>query len=155
MSYFLSLLLIPFLTMALPDRSRCSPRDLTRQDCRLQSGNWNFQLSNKTISWSDGVWKTVDNLPLSGDGLTWEKGQLKIINKRVFVQLWIWDAGVGEGKVQSLHWYVLEFANKKMNVIVQEVVRKRHPEVVEGKPVKYIYDPMEPHQLEKVLKGLK
>ena len=126
------------ISSALSDRSRCLVKDLTRQDCRLQIGKFKAQLSNKTVAWNDGVWQGVDAIPLSGEGLTWEKALLREMDGRWVLQMWIWDSGVGETKVQSLHWLVFDFAEQKMRLQLQRVVRRRHGAIL---------DPMERHGL--------
>lgn len=135
----------------LSERSRCLSADLKRQDCRLQKGKFKAQLSNKTISWATEIWQSVENLPLSGEGITWEKVILREVGNRLILQMWIWDAGLGESKVQSLHWYVFDFVEGKMQLRVDEVVRRRHSKMDDQGKTTFVLDPMEKHGIKTVL----
>lgn len=125
----------------------CSARELARQDCHLISDAYDFRLLAKTIAWTDGTWHTVDPMPLAGEALEWERIGFRRIGGRPILQIWLWDKGVGESKVQSLHWYVAEAQPRKVAVLAESVVRKRHSEDMdgEGKKAKYLYDGWEPH----------
>lgn len=143
------------VSFALSDRSRCLSKDLARQDCRLQQGKFKAQLSNKTVAWNNGIWQGVDELSLNGEGLTWEKAFLREIDGRLVLQMWIWDAGAGETKVQSLHWLVFDFAENKMRPQLKRVVRRRHVKTTDQGKVSYILDPMERHSLKTKLNKYK
>lgn len=155
----------------------CNSKELKGRDCRLSSGSYSLRLLDKTIAWNDGTWHTVDPMPLSGEGVEWEKASFSLMGGKPIVQLWIWDKGVGETQVQSLHWFVADAEKRKFTVLAQGVVRKRQlkqPLVTEeegaggaGAPVakkgtfpkkppgpKYLYDAMEPHSLKVVKSGL-
>ncbi len=125
------------------DKSACSSRELSRRDCRLSSGAHKMRLLPDTIARDDGVWHTVDEIPLNGD---WEKIRFEKLGGRQILQLWIWDQGAGEVTVQSLHWYVAEAGKSKLRILAEGVVRRRRMNP-EQKPAKYIYDAWEKHEL--------
>lgn len=125
-------------------KTACSARELKRQDCRLTVGSYNLRLLKSTVAWDDGTWKTVDDMPLKDEEAQWEKATFNFINGWPILQLWIWDAGVGEAKVQSLHWYVADAEKRHFTILATGVVRKRR-----GK----LMDPMEPHQLKATKDG--
>ena len=133
---------------AVPPKLACGPKELKRLDCRLTVDTYNLRLSKDTVAWSDGTWHTVDDMPLKGEGVEWEKARFEFINHWPILQMWLWDAGVGENKVQSLHWYVADAEKRKLTIMAAGIVRKRR--VVDGKP---IYDAMEPHALKALKNG--
>jgi hypothetical protein len=81
-------------------------------------------------------------MPLKGD---WEKMHFEKMAGRPILQMWIWDQGSGETKVQSLHWYVAEVAKSKMQILAEGIVRRRH--LRSEKPGDFIYDGFEKHEL--------
>lgn len=135
--------------LAAPMKSVCPARDLARRDCRLKVANYNIRLLPETIAWNDGTWRTVDDMPLKGDGLTWEKATFEFINGWPILQLWIWDSGTGETSVQSLRWYVADAEKRHLTILAEGVVRRRRKSP-EGK---FINDPMEPHALKPLKSG--
>lgn len=130
-------------------KTECTAKDLARHDCRLYVDTYNLRLLKDTVAWNDGTWRTVDDMPLKGEGVQWEKANFRFINGWPILQLWIWDAGVGEAKVQSLHWYVADAEKRHFTILASGVVRKRriNPEK------KLIFDPMEPHELKPMKNG--
>ena len=145
----LTSLLFAQLSFAGPNKSVCSARELKRQDCRLNVGAHTVRLLLASIAREDGVWHTVDEMPLKGE---WEKMRFEIVSGRPILQLWIWDAGSGESPVQALHWYVTEIGKEKMKILAEGVVRRRR--VKDGKPGTYIYDAWEKHDLKSTKAGL-
>lgn len=141
-------------------KTRCTAKELSGQDCWLRAGGYNLRLLEGTIAWNNGVRHFVDPTPLRGEGVSWERVRFELFKSRPVLQLWFWDQGEGEAKVQSLHWYVLETGSRRLDVLAEGVVRKRHREtpaqpVAEGAkpaPVRYIHDPWEAHSL-KLLKN--
>lgn len=140
----------------------CGKEELRRQDCRLTMDTYNLRLLKDTVAWSDGTWHTVDDLPLKGEGLSWEKARFEFLNGWPILQIWIWDAGSGENKVQSLHWYVADAEKRKFTVLAEGIVRKRRPHKVASvgdglsktpasPPPSFTYDRTVPH----ALRGLK
>ena len=144
-------------------KSECSRKELERQDCRLMAANFNFRILNATVAGSDGSWHSVSPMPLSGEGVTWEKVRFDMMSQRPILQFWLWDKGGGESEVQSLHWYVADAEHQTLSVLAEGVVRKRRlkPPLVQEvpppaaaakpsatkpapKPV-YLYDAMEAH----------
>ena len=120
----------------------CDARELNGQDCHLHSGSYDLRLLKTTLAWNDGTWHTVDPLPLAGDGIEWEKAEFAIMNGRPILQLWIWDKGVGESKVQSLHWFTADAEKRKLTLLAEGVVRKRTPRGEKETP---LYDHADPH----------
>lgn len=131
-------------------KTTCNAKEIQRQDCRLTVDTYNLRLLKDTVAWSDGTWHTVDDLPLKGDGTEWEKIRFEFLNGWPILQLWIWDAGAGENKVQSLNWYVADAEQRKFTVVATGVVRKRRPH---KDAKKFSYDAMEPHALKPLKDG--
>lgn len=159
----LGLLLIFFTSTLsatpLKDKLTCTGKELARQDCRLTSANYTVRLLPKTIVWNDGTWHTVDEMPLKGEAVAWEKIQFQFMAGWPILQLWLWDKGAGESEVESLHWYVADAEKRKFTLLAEGIVRKRRLEPSEEPPTKptkanpkYLYDTWEPHSL-KTAKG--
>ena len=147
MLWILNALLVS-VAFAVPSKLACAPKELKRQDCRLTTDTYNIRMLKDTVAWDDGTWHTVDDMPLKGEGVEWEKARFEFINHWPILQLWVWDAGVGENKVQSLHWYVADAEKRTFTVLAEGVVRRRR--VADGKT---IYDAMEPHVLKPLKNG--
>lgn len=132
----------------------CSAREIQRQDCRLTLGSYKLQLLPETVSRFDGTWHGVGEIPLKGEGTSWEKMQFELFQGWPILQMWIWDKPAGETEVQQLHWFVADVSNKnEMQVLANGVVRRRRAkkiEAAEGKPASkpaYTLDAMEPHSI--------
>ncbi len=147
-------MLLNFADAAPKTKSVCGDRELARKDCRLVLRPYEIRMTQDTITWFDGTWRTVDDLPLKGEGVEWQKARFEILNGAPILQLWLWDPGQGETKVQSLHWYVTTARDRKLRILAEGVVRKRRQKVVNEDSDKhqFIYDAMEPHSL-KAVKG--
>lgn len=145
---------ILLLAMAFPlhaksaDKTVCTAREIRRQDCRLKIGERVLRLLPDTVAREDGVWHTVDQMPLKGD---WEKFRFEMMDGRPVLQMWLWDSGSGEPPVQALHWYVTEVNAPKMEILAEGVVRRRRVRAKEPK-IDFIYDAWEKHEL-KTRKG--
>jgi hypothetical protein len=146
----------------MKSKAACNSKEIKRQDCRLTVDTYNLRLLKDTVAWNDGTWRTVDDMPLKGEGVEWEKARFEFLNGWPIVQLWIWDAGTGENQVQSLHWFVADAEKRKFTVVATGVVRKRRPHKVavpegetatKGPPAKFTYDAMEPHALKPLKDG--
>jgi hypothetical protein len=149
------------------DKLTCTVKELSRLDCHLRLGTYNIRLLPATIAWSDGTWHTINEMPLKGEAVAWEKVQFQILNKCPILQLWLWDKSVTETQVESLHWYVMAPEKKKMSALSDNIVRKRRLQqapqppatpatapILEHKPsAKYIYDAMDPHSLKTLKEG--
>lgn len=155
---FLTLFILAFIfsraiTYASPkppapkQKTQCTALENKRRDCRLELPPFELQVSRLKITWTDGTWKNIADTPLPEENFQWDKISFEKINDRRFLELWIWDAGKGEAKVQSLHWIVGELKDKKFVVHLDEIVRKR--EVRATQPVSYTYDRVIPHSLKK------
>lgn len=135
-------------------KASCSAREIQRQDCRLTLGSYKLQLLPETVSRFDGTWRGVGEVPLKGEGTSWEKMQFDLFRGWPVLQMWIWDKPSGEAGVQQLHWFVGDVSNRnEMQLLATGVVRRRRAkkvEVMEGKPAPkpaYTLDAMEPHSL--------
>lgn len=138
-------------TFATPNvKLTCTARELKAQDCHLFSGNYDLRLLKTTLAWNDGTWHTVDPLPLAGEGVEWEKAEFEFLGGRPIIQIWAWDKGVGESRVQSLHWFTADAEKRTLTLLAEGVVRKRTPR--EGKTP--LYDQMESHGIKVVKDGL-
>lgn len=144
------------LALAAPkaNKDTCAKREIERRDCRLNAGTYNLRLTSETIARDDGTWHTVDPMPLKGEGVTWEKGVFEIHHGWPILQLWIWDTGSGEAKVQQLHWYVADAQKGELKILKEGIVRRRRmkpadPEDEAAKKAKpeFIYDKWEKHSL--------
>jgi len=142
------------------DKSHCTSQELAKKDCRLTAGPYTVRLLAASVVWNDGIWHTVDPFPNFEDILDWEKVQFLMLGKAPVLQVWVWDKGVGEAHVQSLHWWVADADKRKLTVLSSSVVRKRRPLVVAGenapaekRPVRYLTDAMEPHSLKALSNG--
>ena len=128
MNLIFLLLLEASAPRAAPSSLSCPSANLRSRDCHLQLGSLEIDLLDQTIAWTDGTWHRVDPMPLVGEGVEWEKIKLENAAGTTLLQAWIWDKASGETKIQSLHWYVLQFANHDVKTLWQGVVDKRHPE---------------------------
>src|SRR5205085_1479004 len=84
------------------DKPACTAKELERLDCHLHKGRYDVRVLPQTIAWNDGTWHTVDQMPLNGEAVAWEKMNLDILSGWPVLQLWIWDKGTHETEVQSL-----------------------------------------------------
>ncbi|MGE0527641.1 MAG: hypothetical protein AB7G93_07535 [Bdellovibrionales bacterium] len=154
---------------ATKDKQVCTATELKRQDCRLRSGDYEIRLLKETVTWKDGVWPTVENVPLVGPGTQWEKVRFELMKEWPILQLWIWDKGAGEAQVQSLHWFVTALEHRKLDLLAEGVVRKRRMrpldeeavgEAADGDgegdskaPPKFLFDAWETHGLKMLKDG--
>lgn len=143
-----------------PSKLACTARELRRKDCRLYAGGYNIRLLTETVAWSDGTWHTVDPMPMSKDTVEWQKIEFTFLARHPVLQFWLWDKGVGESQIQSLHWYVADAEKRKFTVLAEGIVRKRHQEKIElsgtppaeNKP-KYLFDKWENHGIKALKNG--
>lgn len=127
----------------LKDKGECTSRELKAQDCRLKVGSVKVRLSATTVARDNGTSRSVDDMPLKGEGVVWQKANLKMFGDWPVLQIWLWDSGQGTPKVQSLHWYVADAHEIPLKILAEGVVRKKRDN---------IFDREEPHSL-KALKG--
>lgn len=142
------------------DKLSCTSKELATQDCRLTSGSYNIRLLAKTIAWNDGTWHTVDEMPLKGEALAWEKIKFEFQGHWPILQFWLWDKGTGESQIQSLHWFTADAEKRRLTILGEGVVRKRRLEPADPPgpkaPVakaKYLYDPQETHGIKALKNG--
>jgi hypothetical protein len=148
---WLTVLLLSAFTLGAPQNEQCPKRGLERKDCLLKQGAFQVQVSKLKITWNDGTWTNIADIPVSGDDYQWEKIELSQLSGRWMLQMWVWDGGKGEAKVQSLHWLVGEMKDRKFTTALNQIVRRR--EVHATQPVSYTYDKLTPHSLVVVRKG--
>lgn len=152
-------------------KGTCHAKELKRQDCRLSAKSYELRLLGKTVAWTDGTWHSVDPMPLFGEGVVWEKVNFAFLNHQPILQVWLWDKGVGEAQVQSLHWYVMAAEKRRFQILSDGVVRRRHQKEKVDVPVdavpptktaessapvkkpQFIYDKMETHSLKALKSG--
>lgn len=146
------------------DKTTCLRRELARKDCHLKIGSYQIRLLSASIARDDGTWHMVDPMLLKGEASQWERAKFEIFKGWPVLQLWLWDTGKGESRVESLHWFTADVRQRELKVLAKGVVRRRHvaPEPpVEtqavGAPAKHlapkiIYDQEEKHSL-KLLKS--
>jgi hypothetical protein len=145
------------------DKLECTAKDLKAQDCRLWTQGYTVQLLHGAVVWNDGTWHTVDPLPLKEQKVEWERVRFQFFGTHPILQFWFWGDGLGETKVQSLHWFVADAEKRKFTILSEGVVRKRRLEPLEpetfDKPrdknqkPKFLYDPLEKHGLRSVAKN--
>ncbi|MGZ3723275.1 MAG: hypothetical protein ACXVA9_10110, partial [Bdellovibrionales bacterium] len=131
---FLIFLVPPAFAAAKKDKLTCTAKEIARMDCRLISGTYNIRILPKTIAWNDGTWHTVDDMPLKGEAIAWEKIQFAFLNGWPILQLWIWEKGFSETEVQSMHWFVADAEKRKFTILAEGIVRKRRLEPAEPPP---------------------
>jgi hypothetical protein len=135
------------------DKLNCSDKELVRMDCRLRAAGYSLRLLAKSVAWNDGTWQTVDEMPLKGEAMAWEKVHFELLGGWPILQLWLWDKGVGELQIESLHWYVADAEKRHLTILAEGPVRKRRPEGEPQKKPKFLYDATEPHALKKLANG--
>jgi len=144
LAYLLFISILAPAAIVPKSKPTCTARELKAQDCHLFKGSYDLRLLKTTLAWNDGTWHTVDPLPLAGEGVEWDKVEFAIIRDRPILQLWIWDKGVGESKVQSLHWFTTDAEKRKLTLLAEGVVRHRTPRGEKETP---LYDEPDPHGL--------
>lgn len=137
---------------SVKSHTQCSRLELERRDCHLLLKPYDVRISRLKVTWFDGTWTNIADAPMSDEKNEWDKMALEKIEDRLILQFWIWDAGKGEAKVQSLHWIVGEFKDKNFVTRLDQIVRKR--EVKNTQPVSYTYDRPIPHSLKKTKSGV-
>ncbi len=165
-----SLISLLIVQTSVAEKLSCTAKELSRLDCRITAGNYNIRLLPKTIAWNDGTWHSINEMPLKGEGLAWEKVQFQIFSNWPVLQLWIWDKSATETQVESLHWFVLAPNERKIKALGEGVVRRRrlepadpeppvpptppkNPRPVKVKAPKYIYDAPDAHALKPLKNG--
>lgn len=139
--------------MASPSHLECSKKELERKDCLLRLSSYKVQISKLKVTWSDGSWTAIADLPMVQEDFHWQEAKLAKMGTRWVLQIWIWDAGKGEAKVESLHWLVSELKDRAFFPKLDKVVRKR--EVRATPPGSYSYDREVPHGLKPAKGGLR
>jgi hypothetical protein len=125
--------------------AHCSARDLARKDCHMHVRPYDVQVTKTKITWSDGTWTSIADSPMASDEMQWDKVTVNKMGQRWILQCWVWDAGKGEPKAQSLHWIVGELDAHKYSPRIDQVLRKRVTRT--SKPGTYTYDRWVPHSL--------
>ena len=126
-----NVVLISTLAWSAPAKLKCTRRELKAKDCHLQQPPYNVDLLEATVAWPDGTWRTVEGMPLKGEGVEWERVSFELHKGWPILQMRIWDKGVGEANVQSLHWFVLDLSDRRLKTLAEGVVRKRRATLLE------------------------
>ena len=144
---------------AKPKGDNCSRKELSLKNCRLNYKNYRLQITKEKILINDGVWRSIESLPLKSDATRWQRISLFPLGKRMLLETLIWDKPQGEGDIQSLNWIVLELHAEKLTQRLKRVIQKRRPVSVESgrkgpqersaksRGKTYIYDQMMKHGL--------
>ena len=128
----------------------CTKKELELKSCQLRLKEYHLSFSPDKITVSNGIWKEVHPLPLSGEKVTWERVQLCRLKGRYLVELEIWATPKGEAEVQDLNWAVYELKEVRWQQQVMEVIQKRRLQLDEPKNNKkpqFHFDPKEKYGL--------
>lgn len=147
----------------LAEKGKCTKRELSLKDCELRVGKTKLNLFQGKWRFEDGLWLAVNDLPVNGETVQWDKVTLNQYDDRRILQLWLWSRSEGEAEVQALNWYVIEIGQYESPARVHEVVQRRRlgARVTDStrtpatKQSIYIYDPRDKTDLNNAKKQLK
>lgn len=133
----------------LAEKGQCTKRELSLQDCELRIGKTKLNLFQGRWRFDDGLWLSVNDMPVAGELVQWDKISFEQHNNRRILQMWVWSKPTGEAEVQNLNWFVMELGEFESPKRVHEVVQRRRlgARVTDStrKPATqqaiYIYDP--------------
>ncbi len=137
----------PLSSWAKNFKHTCGAKEIERKDCVLSAGSYKLRLLAETVALNDGTWRSVDPMPLHGEGTIWHKVRFELMNGWPVLQLWIWDKPIGEAQVQSLRWFVASAENRKLSILASGVVRKRRQKESQVDKAEFIYDGWESYGL--------
>jgi hypothetical protein len=137
----------------------CKKSELETKNCYIKFKSYSLQLTQKKITVHDGVWRSIFDFPIISEKSNWHKVVFQKKGGKHFLNLYIWDAPVGETQVQSLKWLLISFKTVKSKLMVNKVVWKRYvknlselkgssPEVAnndKNKKIKYGYESRKKH----------
>lgn len=152
--YFIVLLFFNYrLDAGLKDKSYvkmiCKKKEKELKNCFLKFDNYKIQINKNHILLSDGVWRSIHDLPIQGKDTNWESLRIKKIGSHVFLEIKIWGKAQSILEIQSLNWFLLEINKKKLNKKISEIIQKRKLRE-EGKP---LIDPIEKYGLKLMRNG--
>ncbi len=133
---------------AYKNKPTCGMTELLLKNCPLNTHGFRLHFLDDKILVHDGVWRSIEKLPLVGKETEWKNIEVKKIGSHVYVQLLIWTKPFGEGEVQNLKWFVHKVEKKHMELVSELTVQKRSKDF-EAKGKSYKYD----HLAEFSLKG--
>ncbi|MCB9026939.1 MAG: hypothetical protein H6625_11510 [Bdellovibrionaceae bacterium] len=140
------LLFFSFEVLAYSKKSQCSITELSLKNCPLNIYNYRLHFLNDKILIHDGVWRTIEKMPLVGEKTDWEKIKINKIGNKVYVEFYIWTEPFGETEVQSLMWFIHIIDNNKMTQLAVNVVQKRNRDF-DSSTKSYKFDKAIAHQL--------
>lgn len=109
--------------------AKCSTRALSRLNCDLSKGTYKVSLTFDRITISNGVWKSVLDLPIKEPGTRWERVELRELGGHWLVEFEFLTSAKGEAEIQDLVWIVYELNGVEWTGRIREVVQKRRPEL--------------------------
>ena len=130
-------------------KNKCLSKELSLQNCYLKFQKNKIHLGKEKILFTDGVWRSIYDMPYKGEHTEWEKANVRTLGKRIFLEVKIWAQEESQLGIQSLYWSVYEIQEERLSLKLSEVIQKRRPRENQ----KPILDPMEPYGLK--LKGHK
>lgn len=124
--------------LAHGEHHQCSQRSLRIKNCHLKHYGYHIHFTeSERIIISDGIWREVEDMPLKGDAVLWEKIWMERIQGRTFVSVMQWTAPKGEGEVRSLQWVVLELDGSKVKKQLTQTVQKLRVSLNNREPAQY------------------
>ena len=128
------------------NKNKCRLTELSLKNCPLNLYGYRMHFLDDKVLIYDGVWRTIEKLPLIGSATDWQDIIVKKIGQKVFVQFYIWTEPFGEAEVQNLKWFVYGLEQKKIKLLAEHIVQKRSRNF-DKETESYIYDKLIPHKL--------
>lgn len=114
--------------------AKCGTRALSRLNCDLSKGTYKISLTFDRITISNGVWKSVLDLPVKETGTRWERVELRELGGHWLVEFEFLTPAKGEAEIQDLVWIVYELNGVEWTGRIREVVQKRRPKLEKQNP---------------------
>lgn len=118
-------------TLAKVQATKCGQGSLDRKNCILQRGAHRIQFRDETMNSFDGVHRSLGKIPIVGEKIQWHRIEWKMLAKRQFIEIEIWEAPKTEGELSSLRWFVFEVAGVELKPVLDQTIRRRKK--IEGK----------------------
>ncbi len=131
---------------AVKSKKKCDSSELELKNCLLHTLGVKLHFAEDKILVHDGVWRTIEAIPLTGKLTEWKDIQLQKIGSQLYIEIWIWTEPSGDAEVQNLNWYILEINSRKLTLVFSESVQKRSRNLTFEKG-HYFYDKALPHKL--------
>lgn len=109
--------------------AKCGLRALSRLNCDLSKGSYKISLTFDRITISNGVWKSVQDLPIKEPGTRWERVELRELGGHWLIEFEFLTSSKGEAEIQDLVWIVYELNGVEWTGRIREVVQKRRPKL--------------------------